>query len=84
MKYMCPVCGYPDLEQPAADHNICPSCGTQFSYHDSRTSHAELRREWLKRGALWHSRRIGPPTGWDPFAQLRRAGMDADLPAEVA
>lgn len=66
-KYECPVCRYPGLEDPPENHEICPSCGTQFGYHDARRSHAELREMWLSQGAKWHSRVVPRPIWWNPY-----------------
>ena len=79
-KNICPVCGY-KLDEPPYDEagyasfNICPSCGTEFGYHDATKSHAELRMTWLQSGAKWWSRHESPPEGWNPEEQLRRAGF---------
>lgn len=70
MKYLCPVCGYP-MDDPPSDYNICPSCGTEFGYHDSGTSHEELRRQWVNSGAEWWSPVDQPPERWDPYEQLQ-------------
>ena len=36
MTFICPVCGWNDLEQDPSmkTHEICPCCGTQFGYDD--------------------------------------------------
>ena len=40
MKYQCPVCGYPDLEEEprskegGGSYEICPSCFFEFGYDD--------------------------------------------------
>ncbi len=68
--YMCPVCGYPDLDEPPASWEICPSCGTEFDYHDSRVSHAVLRQRWLEKGAPWHSRYVPAPPNWNAYEQI--------------
>ncbi len=73
--YVCPVCGYNKLWRPPSDYLICPSCGTEFNYHDAVVGHEELRRDWLAAGGLWHSRVIAPPPGWNPFEQLVQAGF---------
>lgn len=65
----CPVCGYP-LDFPAADHNIFPSCGTEFGYSDLGRSHRELRANWLKAGAPWFDTSIGPPPDWNPYLEI--------------
>jgi hypothetical protein len=82
MTYTCPVCGYQNLPFPPLDYEICPSCGTEFEYHDARRTHAELRRMWVREGALWHSRVIPKPWRWDPFLQLINAGF-WELPPDV-
>lgn len=73
--YTCPVCGYPDLSDPPQDFEICPSCGTEFGYHDIRRSHKELRRKWIARGAHWQSEVIPRPDEWNALAQLIKAGF---------
>jgi hypothetical protein len=70
MKNICPVCGYP-LAYPPTDFNICPSCGTEFGYDDSGHTHAELRSQWLRAGAVWWSPADPKPEGWDPYVQLK-------------
>ncbi len=79
MTHVCPVCGYQGLPRPAANDLICPSCGTQFGYHDCSVSHAELRLEWIRRGLTWHSRILSKPSGWNPYVQLFSAGFGFGL-----
>jgi hypothetical protein len=83
--YTCPVCGYGGLPVPPWDNDapsdeICPSCGTQFGYHDAvwgsaadrRARHGELRERWIARGMPWDSADIEPaPADWDPRRQLQ-------------
>jgi hypothetical protein len=75
--FMCPVCGYPNLDEPPYDEQncptylICPSCGTEFGYDDANTKHAALRQRWVANGMRWWSKATAPPTNWDPLAQLR-------------
>ncbi len=75
--YVCPVCGFPGLDEPAYDSHgcasfgICPCCGTEFGYDDSSRAHAELRAEWIRGGMPWWSRSREPPVAWDPAEQLR-------------
>lgn len=66
---ICPVCGYL-MEDPPKDYNICPSCGTEFGYHDLNSSIAELRAAWLRTGPRWWSRVDAQPYNWDPYLQL--------------
>lgn len=83
-RHVCPVCGYGELCEPPWDNEspsdeICPSCGTQFGYHDAaggdvarrQSKHRELRKRWVARGMPWDSAGIEPPPdGWDPRRQL--------------
>ncbi len=71
---MCPVCGYPDLESQPVNHEICPSCGTQFGYDDYLRSHAALRQEWLSSGAQWFLKGYQPYC-WNAYRQLENAGL---------
>ena len=81
-RFLCPVCGYPDLyDEPWTDGSpsdeICPSCGTQFGYDDAGMDaaaitgrHAQLRQEWRASGCRWFSSSRLPPASWDPSEQL--------------
>lgn len=77
---MCPVCGYPDLDEPAYDKfgcasfDICSSCGTQFGYDDTGFSHEFLRREWVNKGCPWLGS-LKKAENWDPLSQLKAAGF---------
>lgn len=72
---MCPVCGYPDMEEPPEDFEICDCCGTQFAFHDDIKSHKVLRGEWIDKGSPWFSDVIPKPWRWDAFTQLARANF---------
>ena len=78
---ICPVCGYPDLEEPAYDElgnssfEICPCCAVEFGYQDANTSHRELRRHWIEAGMPWQHKSPPQPEGWNPIEQLRSADM---------
>jgi hypothetical protein len=74
MPYTCPVCGYANLELPPSGFEICPSCGTEFEYHDAQRSHEELRFEWIANGMHWYSHSLQPPNNWNPLQQLMVAG----------
>lgn len=74
MNYMCPVCGYPELDEKPSNHEICPSCGTQFGYDDYLRSHEAIRQQWLNSGAEWFLKGY-EPYGWNAFTQLRSAGF---------
>lgn len=79
MAYMCPVCGYPDLEAiphdeyGGASYEICPSCGFQFGYtdDDQGITYQLWRERWIASGMVWNSIGISPPPEWDPEGQLR-------------
>lgn len=75
---LCPVCGYPDLQDPpratpgGASYEICPSCGFEFGVSDDDVgySYEEWRLEWVTDGMPWRSTRPRP-AGWDPADQIR-------------
>src|SRR5437868_12950436 len=75
MNHICPVCGYPDLEDPPADFEICPSCGTEFGYSDIARTYDDLRDRWLATGPRWYSRVTPQPPNWNGHDQLYRAGL---------
>ena len=66
----CPVCGWQYLREDAMNHDICPSCGTEFGLDDVGLSHEQLRVEWLRNGGEWFDKSTEPPAGWNPIAQL--------------
>jgi ribosomal protein L37AE/L43A len=74
--YMCPVCGYPEMDGAPASWNICPCCGVEFEYHDAGRTHEELRAEWIATGMNWWSTARLAPEGWNPETQLQRAFGD--------
>lgn len=80
MEFECPVCGYAHLRRPAADFLICPSCGTEFGYHDAAPDrseammHDELREQWIAQGMPWRGPLAVRRVGWDPYVQLLQAG----------
>jgi len=79
MKYQCPVCFYDGLPYPPIDYHICLCCGTEFGSDDDDFSHAQLREMWIASGAGWFFR--NPPVAWNPWLQLLRAGILADVPS---
>jgi hypothetical protein len=72
--FICPVCGYDRMLRPPAVGYICPCCGVEFELDDNELSHDDLRRAWMARGMRWFSRAAPAPQGWNPLAQLVRAG----------
>lgn len=90
MSYLCPVCQYPGLHEPArsargnASLEICPSCGFQFGVDDEDRglSHAQWRERWVQGGMKWSSHGIQPPTGWDPARQISGIRYDKSIGSE--
>lgn len=68
--FTCTVCGYNKLNRPPVDWLICPCCRTQFGYSDVGRDLQTLRAEWIHNGALWGSKRLDAPAGWNPYFQL--------------
>jgi predicted RNA-binding Zn-ribbon protein involved in translation (DUF1610 family) len=75
--YTCPVCGYPRLAEPAysgavASHEICPSCGFEFSGAGDPARHEAWRQQWIAGGMTWWAARAGQPApkDWDAAGQL--------------
>ena len=76
--HVCPVCGYPELEEVprsasgGGSYEICPSCGFQFGVDDDDKgiTFEAWREKWKAKGSLWSSRGIPAPKGWDAAAQL--------------
>lgn len=75
--YTCPVCAYPEMTDPVREGNICPCCGTEFSYDDDLTvTYEQLRTLWIQNGMAWFSPVRTPPITWDPVQQLIEGGVD--------
>lgn len=86
MKYMCPICGYPELDEPAYHGNeksglgsleYCPSCVFQFGWHDDdqHITHEQWRQQWITKGMPWGSKGVKPPADWNPRQQLLNIGI---------
>jgi hypothetical protein len=78
--HMCPVCGFPNLDDPprspsgGGSYEICPSCGFEFGVSDDDLgfTYDEWRERWIVHGMRWDSSDIEPPPdGWDPRKQLK-------------
>lgn len=82
-KSICPICGFQELDEPPYDEfggasfEICPCCGIQYGYNDTRWTHVELRDCWIKLGMKW--RHLPAPDNWDPIKQLKTAGLWSPL-----
>lgn len=76
-KYICPVCGYDQLEFPPYDdegipsYGICSSCGFEYGYDDNDCGFTfdSYRDKWIKDGCPWFSKR-SKPKNWDLQTQL--------------
>jgi hypothetical protein len=74
----CPVCGYPELQEPprapagGGSYEICPSCGFQFGVDDDDKglTFEEARERWIAGGMKWTSSGRTEPKGWDAKSQV--------------
>ena len=83
MKYICPACGFPGLDEPAYDENkngsyeICPSCGFEFGVTDDDQGYTvqSWREQWIRGGMKWvHNDKDSleeKPKDWNPKEQLK-------------
>ena len=83
MSYLCPVCGFPGLDDPprssvtgAGSDEICPSCGFQFGFDDDdrHISYQQWRNKWIEEGMKWNSGSRKRPSNWSPLEQLSSIG----------
>jgi hypothetical protein len=87
-KYICPVCGFL-LKYPAANFNICPSCGVEFGADDIDHDIGELQQLWFDRGMVWSSPVLPRPVDYNPALLLKNleasssASSDASRNIEV-
>ena len=71
---LCPVCGFPFMEDPYIDDlkclsfEICPSCGVQFGHDDLVKTHPQLRDIWLNGGMKWSSS-MKEPAIWNEIKE---------------
>ena len=76
--YVCPVCGYHGLEEPASakgqgSGEVCPSCGYDHSGPVDPQRHLQWRDNWTAGGMAWWASQAGvaEPKDWDPAGQLK-------------
>ena len=81
-KYICPVCGFDNLEEPAyykcsqdivGSYNGCPCCGFYFSDIGNinlTELHTKYRKEWIENGCNFINK-SKMPKDWDPNNQLK-------------
>jgi hypothetical protein len=90
--FACLVCGYPAGNEPpwGADgrcptYDICPCCGCEFGYEDSRASGIKNYREaWIAEGCQWFDPKQ-KPKDWKLDDQIQNiphtlpAGIDHNI-----
>jgi len=76
---MCPVCGYPDLNENPTDpsYETCPSCGFEFGYDDDvkHTTFEQWHQQWIAHKMKWYSKGRKMPLSWNPQKQLLNIGV---------
>ena len=80
IKFTCPVCGYPYLNEPprspggGGSLEICPCCWFEFGFDDDDRgfTYEQWRERWISEGKPWKSPSRRPPPNWDADEQLRR------------
>ncbi|MFA5795515.1 MAG: hypothetical protein WC980_10680 [Candidatus Brocadiia bacterium] len=87
-KYICSVCGYPDLGEPPYDKyecarfDICPCCGFEFGYDDydqtksKEEKFKEYREKWISKDAPWFSKVKEKPIDWNLRKQLKNINIE--------
>ncbi len=76
-KYICPCCGFPDLDEPPyydgniPSHNICECCGIEFGYENT----ASYRKKWIENGCNWFSTEF-KPLNWSFETQIKNISDD--------
>ena len=83
MKHTCPVCGWPELQEPprgetgAASFELCPCCGFEFGFDDDDRglTYEQARARWVAGGMQWWSSSRPAPAGWNAVQQLGYAGL---------
>jgi hypothetical protein len=61
-QYICPVCGFKGLEEPAYDkhgygsHEICSCCGFEYGVTDDDLKYTfeTYRQKWINEGCPFH------------------------------
>lgn len=88
MPYTCPVCGYPNLDEPprsttsgGGSYEICPSCRFEFGVTDDDRgfTYEQWREKWVQEGMPWRGYDTPKPVNWDPVAQLRSLKLNGEL-----
>ncbi len=80
----CPICGYKEItvldEYGCTTFEIYDSCGCEagceYNQNSNERDLTKHRAEWvINKGCKWWSATTRSPSGWDPLAQMRRAGI---------
>lgn len=81
--YICPVCGFNDLEESPFDqqgtpsYEICSCCGFEFGFDGANNQivFTDFRHRWIKNGTQWFIPKL-KPKGWDFKSQLSNLNKD--------
>jgi len=77
MGYICPVCGYDELEKHPYDEKgnesfeICVCCAFEFGVDDMLYTFETYRKEWLSNGAKWLLQASKHSDNWNADEQLK-------------
>lgn len=71
-KFICPVCGYKGLDEPAYNeygdpsYEICPCCGFEYGFDDHSEGYTfeSYREKWIKEGYRFN-RKENEPKDWN-------------------
>lgn len=79
MSYICPVCGFPELEENPeyiGSFEICSSCRFQFGVTDDDKGYTyeQWRNKWIAEGMRWGGSNAAPEN-WNPVEQLKNIGI---------
>lgn len=75
--YICPVCGFNQLEEVPYDkdgnpsYEICSCCGFEFGFDDGSEGYSieNYRTKWIRDGCNWFNLE-SKPKNWDLKRQL--------------
>ncbi len=77
VKYVCPICGFPELSEPPRNEfgvpsfDMCNCCGVEFGYEDCTPDEIiKYREKWIKDGCKW-ALEDDKPANWSLEEQLK-------------
>jgi len=84
-KYICPICGYDELEKipyyggDCPSYEICECCGFEYGFDDGSEGHTftTYRRKWILEGAEWFVSN-SKSNNWDLEKQLANINLTLD------